>query len=71
MFTHNFEIKIDGIEITGEIYFNHGEEVKFKTNQGEELTLSQHAKVQRLFELFTDMSKCCEQEIEKIELVRK
>ena len=70
MYTHTFEIHTDGIAIEGEISFNHGEPAHFKTNAGEEMTVAQHGKIQRLLEQLTLFYSGCG-EIEKLEVVKK
>lgn len=70
MFTHTFEIHTDGIMIEGEITFNHGEPAHFKTNSGEEMTVAQHGKVQRLLEQLTSFYAVCG-DIERLEVVKK
>ncbi len=69
-YTHNFEIKVEGLVIEGEINFNHGEEAGFRTNAGEELSIKQHRKVQNLFESLVKFYKEVG-DIEKIEVLRK
>jgi len=51
VYTHNFEIKIDGISLEGEICFGVGSTASaFKTNDGEEMTVEQHGLVQEFLE---------------------
>ena len=71
MYTHTFEIITDdGIEIEGEISFNHGEPAHFKTSSGEEMTVAQHGKVQKLLEQLTSFYSGCG-DIEKLEVIKK
>ncbi len=69
-YTHDIEIKIDGISIEGEIGFDNGNEASFKTNTGEEMTLRQHAQIQDLLESFAKTASRCG-DIEKLEIVKK
>lgn len=69
-YTHDFEIKVDGITIEGEMSFGNGEEPKFKTTSGEEMTISQHGYIQNLMHELEVFSKSCA-EIEKIEVTKK
>lgn len=72
MYTHDFEIKIDGIEVRGELFFGEGEtETTIKCDDAQEMTLHQRQKVQRLFEVFDEMTKSCDHQIDTIELKKK
>jgi hypothetical protein len=68
--THNFEISVDGITVSGEIGFNHGEEAEFKTTTTDEMTIKQHKKIQNFFEFLVRFHKECA-EITKIEIIEK
>ena len=68
-YTHDFEIKAYGVEIEGEICFDHGQAPAFKTNAGETVTLEQHSRIQCLLEELTKFAHRFE--IEKIEIVKK
>lgn len=70
MYTHDFEIDIDGIQISGEINFGDGEEAKFRTIGGEEMTVAQHGRVQMLFETLVRACKTCG-EIQTFEINKK
>jgi hypothetical protein len=69
MYTHTFEFIIDGINVSGEISFNSGKP-KFKTDSIDELTIKQHAGIQRMFEYlvscYTNLG-----DIQKIEVIKK
>lgn len=71
IYTHTFEIKIGATTIEGEITFDHGESVSVKTNDGLELDIKQRGALQHLFEAVQLFCKCCADEIDKIEVIRK
>lgn len=70
VYTHTFEINTNGVPLEGEISFNHGEEARFITEQGEEMTVAQHAMLQALLECLVNFYKS-QGEIEKLEINRK
>ena len=69
MYTHDFEIKVDGIIIEGEIKFN-GNEASFKTTSGEEMTVRQHGQFQKVLEALCKFDENCA-DIDKVEIVKK
>ena len=70
VYTHNFEVKIDGIVIEGEILFDHGHKTAIKTTSGEEMTVKQHGLFQNLLENLAKFHCDCAG-IEKIEVLKK
>ena len=71
VYTHDFEIMIDGISIEGEIKFGKNpHESLFTTHSGETMTIAQHGHVQKLLESLIDFCGCCGQ-IDKIEVTKK
>lgn len=69
-YTHDFEFKLDGIVIEGEINFNHGEDAAFKSTAGEEMTIKQHSQIQALFEALVAFHMKGA-DIEKINITRR
>jgi len=71
-YTHDFDIKVDGIHVEGEMDFGPGApgQAKFKTTLGEEMTLGEHAMLQKMFEKFQTFYRQFG-DIVKIELTKK
>ena len=68
MYTHTFEIVMDGVNIVGEIQFKG--KPSFRTEAGEEMTIQQHGVLQSLLEVMGRIANCCD-DIDKIEVVKK
>lgn len=72
MYTHTFEIQIDGVNIGGEINFNSGNEPMVKIINGEDIEMKLK-EFQTLDEIFRSMQECYRKvgDITKIELNKK
>jgi len=70
IYSHDFEIELNQISVNGEIVFDHGQAAAFKSDAGEEMTIEQHGKLQKLFEALVDFHVNCAS-IDKIEITKK
>ena len=70
MYTHTFEIVIDGINVEGEISFNANEPPKVKFNNPPEMSLHELHHTVEMLEGFNRTCASCGT-IHKIELIKK
>jgi hypothetical protein len=70
MYTHTFEIIINGMNVEGEMHFGDGGVPKVKFNNPFEMTMHE---LNHLVELLTVFNRTCAEcgEITKIEIVKK
>jgi hypothetical protein len=70
MYTHTFEIKIDGIDVEGEVSFDTGQPPKIKFNEGFETTFVEMRHIVEILEHFRRTCDDCGI-IDRVEIIKK
>ena len=69
-YTHTFEVHANGVSLNGELSLTPGGVPSLKTDSAEEMTITQHGKLQSLFEVINNFNSSFG-EITKIEINKK
>lgn len=69
MYTHTFELVLNGCRLEGEVSFN--DEVKMKYNDAPELTLEQFERINIFFKAVKQLNAVACQNLVKIEISEK
>jgi len=71
-YTHNFEIKFNGTELSGELSFDAGDEIaSVKYSIAPEMNVVIMRRVQAVFEAVRQLALLCDTSINKIEITTK
>ena len=69
MYTHTFEIEVNGYTLEGDVSFSDTVEIKYDTPP--ELTLAQMERINLLFRSIQQLNCVCGPNVKKIEIIEK